>query len=459
MSITPPAGFFARLRARLLGSQLRANIASGLGSNVLSAIVAVAAYPIYLHYLGYEKYGLWLVLSTVVAMAQLGNFGISPALLKLVAEDFALGDIDGVYRYISTALLGLIAIGLLCFGGVVLFRDPIVGLFALQGANRALVSSMVPYVALLSVYVLVIDALNCTLAGLGRYDLVSYTQITGQATTFLVSLLFLHLGFGVWGLFFGSAANLVFLNLVSFHLIRRITGSAVPLRVRWDRERFRRILHFGSWVFGGNVINMMLTPLNRLFVARYVGVAAVPAYDIAYLGAMKIRAFLESGFRALTPEFSSLRVSSAALVHERLAATDRKGSKVVLYGGTALYCGVFVIAGWALHLWLGSRFSPQLPGAFRILLVGTYASLWSVQPYYTLLGFGRSRQILYVQMITAFLNIAYVYGQPWLFHQPISLTTILVATSLGMVGAAVYLRWEASRLRTDIANSTEPVPA
>lgn len=447
----------ARLRSRLLGTQLRANVASGLGANIVSALVAAAAYPIYLHYLGYEQYGLWLVLSTVMVMAQLGNLGISPALLKLVAEDFALGDIAGVYRYVSTALLGLAATGLLFSAALLLFRRPVVGLFALQGANYALVYSLLPYAALLSVYVLVIDAFNCTLAGLGRYDLVSYTQVAGQAITFLVAVVFLHFGVGVWSLFYGSAASLLFLNVITFFLIRRITGSAVPLRLRWDRERFLRILHFGSWVFGGNLINMVLTPLNRLFVARYVGVAAVPAYDIAYLAGMKIRAFLESGFRALTPEFSSLRVTSAAMVQERLATTDRKGSKVVLYGGTALYCGVFVLAGWALHLWLGARFTPQLPGAFRILLVGTYASLWSVQPYYTLLGFGRSRQILIVQLITAGLNIAYVYGQPWLFHQPISLTTILVGTSLGMVGSAVYLRWQASRLRLDIANATEPM--
>lgn len=457
MSSTPPTGLIARVRSRLAGSQLRANIASGLGANLISAMVAAAAYPIYLHYLGYEQYGLWLVLSTVVVMAQLGNFGISPALLKLVAEDFARHDIDGVYRYVSTALLGLAGTGMLFLAGLMLLRAPIVGMFALKGANLALVNSLLPYVAILSIYVLLVDALNNTLAGLGRYDLVSYTQVAGQAVMFVVSLIFLHFHFGVWSFCIGSAANLLFLNIVSIHLIRRVTGTAVPLRLRWDRQRFSRIIHFGSWVFGGNVIIMLLAPLNRMFVSRYAGVAAVPAYDIAYLASMKIRGFLESGFRALTPEFSSLRVSGAAVVHERLAHRDRKGSKVVLFAGTALYCAAFALAGVALRLWLGARFTPQLPGAFRILLVGTYASLWAVQPYYTLLGFGRSRQILISQLIIAGLNTAYVYGQPWIFHQPISLTTILVGTSVGMVGSAVYLQWQASRLRSEMKNSTEPV--
>ncbi len=73
----------------------------------MSTVVIGIAYPVYLHFLGYEQYGLWLVLSTILVMAQLGNLGISPALLKLVAEDFAVGDIDGVYKYISCGMLSL----------------------------------------------------------------------------------------------------------------------------------------------------------------------------------------------------------------------------------------------------------------------------------------------------------------------------------------------------------------
>jgi hypothetical protein len=30
-------------------------------------------HPIYLHFLGYEKYGVWLVLATVLTFVQLGN--------------------------------------------------------------------------------------------------------------------------------------------------------------------------------------------------------------------------------------------------------------------------------------------------------------------------------------------------------------------------------------------------
>jgi len=70
---------------RLFSSQFRINIVSGTVTTAINAVVMVIAYPVYLHFLGYEKYGVWLVLATVLTFAQLGNLGIGPVVMKLVA--------------------------------------------------------------------------------------------------------------------------------------------------------------------------------------------------------------------------------------------------------------------------------------------------------------------------------------------------------------------------------------
>ena len=63
---------------------------------LIGTCFSIVSYPIYLHYLGYHRYGLWLVLSVIVSVAQLGNLGIPWALMKLVAEDHGHGDWEGV---------------------------------------------------------------------------------------------------------------------------------------------------------------------------------------------------------------------------------------------------------------------------------------------------------------------------------------------------------------------------
>ena len=63
-------------------------MASGVVVTVINAVAMMVAFPIYLHFLGYEKYGVWLVLATVLSFAQLGNLGIGQAVMKLVAEEY-----------------------------------------------------------------------------------------------------------------------------------------------------------------------------------------------------------------------------------------------------------------------------------------------------------------------------------------------------------------------------------
>ena len=62
---------------RLFSSQLRINMASGIVTTVINTAMLAVAYPIYLHFLGYEKYGVWLVLAVVLTFAQLGDLGMS----------------------------------------------------------------------------------------------------------------------------------------------------------------------------------------------------------------------------------------------------------------------------------------------------------------------------------------------------------------------------------------------
>ena len=45
---------------KLFSSQLRINMVSGVVATVANVVALAIAYPIYLHILGYEKYGVWL---------------------------------------------------------------------------------------------------------------------------------------------------------------------------------------------------------------------------------------------------------------------------------------------------------------------------------------------------------------------------------------------------------------
>ena len=61
---------------KLFSSQLRINMVSGVAATVVNLVVLAIAYPAHLYFLGYETYGVWLILATVLTFAQLSNLGI-----------------------------------------------------------------------------------------------------------------------------------------------------------------------------------------------------------------------------------------------------------------------------------------------------------------------------------------------------------------------------------------------
>ena len=135
----------------------------------------MASYPIYLHYLGYEKYGIWLVLTAVLSLAQLGNLGIGQAVTKFVAEYHAHGDTKAISKYVTTANLALSTRGTVVLLLILGFRTQIIALFRLGAANADLALWLVPYVGVLSLYIFIVRTVGATLSGLGRIDLVNYS--------------------------------------------------------------------------------------------------------------------------------------------------------------------------------------------------------------------------------------------------------------------------------------------
>jgi len=60
------------------------------------------------------------------------------------------------------------------------------------------------------------------------------------------------------------------------------------------------------------VLSMLLSPLNKLILSRYAGVASVPVYEIALMGTMQIKGLVSAGHGALVPEISKVSAEMTA---------------------------------------------------------------------------------------------------------------------------------------------------
>ncbi|UCG58758.1 MAG: oligosaccharide flippase family protein, partial [Phycisphaerales bacterium] len=273
---------------RLFASQLRINMFSGVAAAIVNGIVLAVAYPIYLHFLGYEEYGVWLVLAAVLSFAQLGNLGIGRAVMKLVAEEHGRGNVEGSQQYLMTAIAILVVTGMAVLAVILLFKSEIAGLFKLTGDNTRTVLWLLPYIGCLSIYVLVVQALNAAVSGVGRMDLANWTQSLGRIVAVTTASCLLYSGRGIESLLIGNTLSYALVHLVSMALLWRLAHMRL-LRLRnLSRRCCGRLFRFGFGVFGGSLLNMFLSPFNKLMLSRYAGVSAIPVYEIAYNGSMQV---------------------------------------------------------------------------------------------------------------------------------------------------------------------------
>jgi O-antigen/teichoic acid export membrane protein len=357
-------------------------------------VIAAVSYPVYLHFLGYQQYGLWLAVALILNIAQFGNLGLAPAVATHVAEEFARLDFAAIRATVSTALITLTAAGLLAVAGVLLLGDYIVGAMRLSPALARQAHGLLPLVALLSLYVVQIETLSAVLVGLGRLDLSVGTQVLCRALSLAVSASLLAAGLGVVSLPIANLAGYALLHLASLALARRITGHNCLALRGFHFARLRTLAAFGSGLVACSVMSLLLGPLNEFTLTRYAGPGTVPLYDLAWSLSMQVRGLFESGFRSLMPEVSRLAVLGWAESPGRIAAVNRRAIKGIFAIALPAFALVFLVARSGLRLWLGARFRPEIVPALRVLLAGCFFSLVGVPGYYTLLGLGRIKQII-----------------------------------------------------------------
>jgi len=358
--------------------------------------------------------------------------------MKLVAEEYGRRNTKGIQSYVTTALGILLVTGSLALILILLFQNQIISAFKLSGRNAVIASRFLPYIGALSVYVMLTQAINSTLSGLGRMDLANYIQSSGRIITVSISVILLWLGNNIESLLIGNVFSYVFVGAASYFFIRRIADISL-LRLRnINSQSFRRLLRFGSGVFGSSVASMLLSPFNKLMLARYAGISSIPIYEIAFTGSMQVRALIETGLRALMPEISRIGANMTGYAKDKISQIYRRAMKLIFLFGIPMYGGIIILLTPLLKFWLRQRYVDELPIAFRIMLISTFVSLLSVPSYYTLLGLGMVRYTLTSHIILSGVSALIILTIVFIWHS-ISVETVSWTVLTATAVTTLYL--------------------
>jgi O-antigen/teichoic acid export membrane protein len=318
---------------------------------------------------------------------------------------------------------------------------------------------VLPYIGALSVYVFLVQAVNASLAGLGRMDLANYIQTGGRVVAVFASTVLLVGGRGIASLLAGSVLSYLFIHLVSWVAIRRIARVHLLRVGNLDPRRVRRLLGFGTGVLGGSLLALLMSPFNKVMLSRYAGVASIPVYEISYQAAMQIRALLEAGFRALMPEVSRLDAAGTSAARRRISRLYRRATGLVFLLGFPLFGALALFCPPLLKIWLGEQFVASLPGVFRIMLVSALLSLVGVPAYYTIIGLGRIRSYLVASVAGAAGNVVLIIAC-YVATGHLSEYSVALCFAASFVAPLACLVWRVHRLLgAEVADKTAALPA
>ena len=429
--------------AKILSSQLRRNVASGIVTAGCNAAITFIAYPVYIYYLGLEIYGTWLVLAAIMQFALLGDFGVSQATIKLVSEEHAKGNHVGVQRCISCSLflLGIVGAVLLCL--MFLASNTIVNIFGLPLDHSTIARTYLPWIGAVSVYIILSQVGCSALSGIGRMDLSNYLQSLGRCLGVATSSLLLVADFGIQSLLIGTITSCVFVHISSVVMLRRVYGHRLLRFESPRRQDIRKVLNFGGGVFSASLVTLALNPFNKLLLCRFCGVASVPIYDIAFNGAKQMKTLAEAALRALIPEVSRIAATRPDDLIQRVADLNRQTLKFLLLFSLPGYLLVLFMLKPLLVLWVGPELARPLSPVMSVMLIGSFVSLLSVPSYYMLLGVGRVHAILkasVLKVVTNFVICLVILALTETFS-PLSLA---LSVLISMIVTTIYLileRW------------------
>lgn len=381
---------------------------TGVVTHCINIAVLAVSYPVYLHFLGYERYGLWLALGIVLAFTRLGELGMAQAVTKLVAEEHGRGNTQVIQRHVATAIMIICIISGIILAVILIFKAQIISAFKFTEETSKFAIWLLPYIVVLSIYTLVVQVLTATLAGLGRMDLSNYIETGERIVLVSVAIPLLYLGHGLKSLLFATAFSHLAKHLLSLFLIRRTVAFRLLKFKNISKYCIKRLLHIGSGLSGGSIVRMVGIPFNKFMLARFAGVESLPVFDIAWRGAMQCRDLIGIALRALMPEVSRISGEMSINAIRRIQSLMRCAVHLILFGGVPLFVVLFLTGNVLLKLWLRESFVHTLPPVFRIMLLGSFINLLSVPVYYFLMGLSKIRYVFMFPFITWSCNTVLV---------------------------------------------------
>jgi len=373
------------------------------------------------------EFGVWVLLSVFLESFTLLDFGLGSAFVKFISAYYTHDDYDRINKVLFSGLVFYLMQGTLLIGVGLAVQGTLFRFFDISGSGA---ETAYLYVLLASAIGNIGSMFLSVFRGAQRMDRSNAIEMGMSILNIVGAITVLRLGWGLSGLALNALFNAVVMVIVAWWSVRR----AMPwmsLGFRVDRPLLREMFSYGAQILVSRVGGLVSFRLDKLIVARYLGLAVVPFYEFSARLAALVRALPLMTMSALIPATSEL---GARNDREKILYTYLMTSKYVALMTIALVAFVVLEADSILRLWLGAGVEQSVI-LVKILVIGYGANVLVGAASQTGAGVGHPefdmRSTILLMVLAPPLGILLV--------KDFGAAGVAAGTTLALIIAALYL--------------------
>jgi O-antigen/teichoic acid export membrane protein len=407
-SFTPTDQFSTTEPAIALKSRMRRMIegaaATTLNKGVL-ILVNLVSIPIMVRYLGAERFGVWVTISTALAMLLVLDLGIANSLTNFISDAFAKDHRENASMYATTAVTIMTGVSLI-LGLIAWFVWPHLSwaaFFHLPDASQGPVVGRAVAAAL----TIFLVGLPASLAPkiLGGYQELKAANVftsVGSVCNLLSILVLVRLHAGLVALVVASAASYVGANLLCLVWIWTMHKPwLAPRPHHLQLSAAKLMLQTGGEFFLLQIAGLVVFNSDNLVVTHYLGPAEVAPYSVAWrlVGYAAIAQTMLAP--ALWPAFSeAFARGDYAWVRKTFRQTMAATMGIALLASV-----VFALFGrWIIRVWASKAAVPS-ETLMLLMCVWVLLSTFMNNTATVLVAKGETRLQAWLSVVAAIVNL------------------------------------------------------
>lgn len=327
----------------------------------ISVLVSLVMVPLALNYLGAEQYGLWVAVSSFVAMLSFMDGGMGNAIVNMVSHSTGVHSSKSVKEVISSGFFSLLVIALL--GGILFLLlyslIPWGWIFGLEGnSNTSNLLIIVLVVGLAFFANILFSAVGKIQRGFQEGNIEAFWNAKGQMLSlgFVVLVIWLDGGLTWFAFaFVMGPISAYFANNLYYFFIRN--RELIPRISSVRSTSVKEMLGVGGLFFVLQISSAIQSQTDNVIIANMLGPSAVTPYAICMQLFLVVPMVMALLWAPIWPAY-----------REALASRDSSWIKKIFLKtiGLALLVGfpASVVLVWfgreIIQLWVGGEIIPSL---------------------------------------------------------------------------------------------------